>query len=207
MLDEQFNDLDAWTVFDNAPFWTFEQMAANVALVGGGGVTLTGDDTLVGDYYPGAGIVTNQSYLYGYFEIRCKFPAGDSGVWPAFWMWPTTVFDLNQPEIDVLEYPGGNTQYYVGNWLHSNGAKEESIILKPNLNNSYHKYACRWRPGEIQFYFDDSIVAIHTNLIPDQAMLLWIQQGIDGWTGDPLPPEVFPVTLEVDYVKVWQETA
>jgi endo-1,3-1,4-beta-glycanase ExoK len=206
MMDEQFLDLDDWQVFNNADFWTFRQMASNVALVEGGGLRMTGDDTQVDGKYPGAGIVTTQTYLYGYFEVRCKFPPGDSGVWPAFWMWPSTTWDLSQQEIDVLEYTGGNIRYYVGSWLHSTGPKEESNIVRPGLANGFHKYACQWQAGKIYYFYDDVLVAVHTNLIPSVPMLVWLQMGINGWTGSPLPPEVFPATWEIDYVKVWQIT-
>jgi len=54
------------------------------------------------DYTSGL-ISTHPSFeqLYGWFEIRCKLPAGQ-GFWPAFWLVDTDY----SPEIDMLELLG-----------------------------------------------------------------------------------------------------
>ncbi len=100
------------------------------------------------------------STTYGFFAIRSKNPQGPA-TWPAFWLtgkqnWP--------PEIDIFEMYGGKN----GRKIHTQTATihfgkiethtKEHLVrkfrLKPNTDQEFHIYSCKWTPKRVVFYTD-----------------------------------------------------
>lgn len=158
---------------------------------------------------------------YGYYEIRMKVPAG-RGLWPAFWLnpedqrWP--------PEIDVVEIVdnGRDTTRASFHILHGLGAKGAPVnftrlnkwgAYRPGFDyaDGYHVFAVEWTKGGVRHYVDDVLVA-------DRAFQWKHNDGTDGgpahvlvnlavggqWPGPPVDLSVFPASLEIDYIRVWQ---
>jgi beta-glucanase (GH16 family) len=139
---------------------------------------------------------------HGYFEIRARMPSG-AGTWPAFWLlapgrWP--------PEIDVLEFRGGDPALHVHLHWSEQGAHRSSgcRLPVPDAAARFHSYGVLWTPEGLTWYLDRTPVAwIATKPGLDQPMYLLANLAIGGWAGPPDPATPFPATYEIDRIAAY----
>lgn len=171
-----------------------------------------------GDNPPGAydyssGMVSSHdkfSFLYGYIEIRAKFPGGP-GVWPAFWLMPQS--HQWPPEFDVAEYYAGRRMMHLGlchgdfpeiNW--DSGANDDVPF-----ESGWHTYGLLWLPGRA-VWTQNGVVKRETTgaHVPAIPMYVILSNGVSsriGPSGEPDGTTVFPNFFEVDSLRVWQAPA
>ncbi|MBD3239674.1 MAG: family 16 glycosylhydrolase [Chitinivibrionales bacterium] len=145
---------------------------------------------------------------YGYFEMRCRVPAGQ-GLWPAFWMlapnrWP--------PEIDVLELLGHEPDkaYMTVHWSEplDNHVGRGGNFVGPDFSQGYHLFAVEWRPDALVWYIDGVERHRSTEGIPHRPFYLLANLAVGGsWPGAPDQTTEFPATFLVDHVMAWQYPA
>lgn len=160
-------------------------------------------------------------FQYGYVEARIKLPVG-RGTWPAFWMMPVKHVKgwPADGEIDIMEEVGANPNYVSSSihckaYNHPMKTQKTHEMLCPTAETDFHVYAMEWTPdyirtyvdGEEQFYFEndqagnDDTWPYKTAFYP----ILNVAWGGD-WGGyKGIDWEAMPVTMEVDYVRVWQK--
>ena len=171
------------------------------------------------------------AFLYGRVDVRAKIPT-NQGTWPAIWMLGKNVnengafFDsafgtTSWPacgEIDIMEHgitPSQPTNY-VQSALHTPSSFGDTTniggIIANNLGNAYHVYSMNWSPFEISFLLDGVIFytynpAVKTSnnwpFTAEQYLLLNIAMG--GIAGT-IPSNFNQATMEIDYVRVYQNT-
>jgi len=172
-----------------------------------------------GQKYTSARLLTRglAEWTTGFFEIRAKLPCG-KGTWPAIWMlgregdWPAN------GELDLMEHIGRNPGRVMstvhtpaGSGAHGVGA---SITL-PDACDAFHRYQMLWTERDITFGVDgvnsltyprlDVGAAGAARAWPfDKPQFLLLNVAIGGDLGGPVDDAIFPVTMEVDYVRVWQ---
>lgn len=180
-----------------------------------------------GQPYTSARIRTQgmRDFLYGRIEGRMKVPS-TSGVWPAFWMLPT-----NSPyggwassgEIDIMESVNTATTmhgtiHYGNNWP-NNQSNGGSFSNGTNFSNDFHVYAIEWEPDQIRWYIDgQQYHSVNSNqwfssAAPgnvrapfDSQFHILLNVAVGGnWPGNPNGSANYPQTLEVDYVRVYQQ--
>lgn len=155
----------------------------------------------------------------GRFEARIKLPQGQ-GLWPAFWMLPTDP-DVGWPtsgEIDILESTGqasmlAHGTIHFGEAWPNNSFTGAHILSQPELwSDNFHTYAVEWTPNQIRWYLDDILYSTKTP--DDMADANWwtfenyqyhflLNIAVGGnWGGTP-DNSIFPVSMEVDYVRVF----
>ncbi len=155
-----------------------------------------------------SGLITTQetfSQHGGYFEMRAQVPPG-AGLWPAFWLLPTTAQDW--PELDAMENPNlpPRSQY----WTHATGADNGGggfVKTGEPLARGYHRYGLEWNDQTVTFYFDG--VAIGECGTPtdmaglDMYMLINLAVGGPGsWPGQP-GPHAIPANYRIDYIRAF----
>ncbi|GAF04196.1 family 16 glycosylhydrolase [Saccharicrinis fermentans] len=180
------------------------------------------DDNTTTGSYTSARMVTmgKQAFTYGKVEIRAKLPAG-RGVWPAIWMLGTNINSVGWPacgEIDIMEYVG-----YTPNVVHStvhttdgsgSNGSGSSMDLE-TAEEDFHIYGINWTEDEIVFYVDSLENVVHTyapsiktanNWPFDKPHFIIINLAVGGtWGGaQGIDNSIFPQTLEVDYVRVYE---
>ena len=144
------------------------------------------------------------SFLYGYLEVRAKIPAGQ-GLWPAVWMMPASYHD-DAGELDVLEVFSGEPDQAL--FTTHRGRRQDGHAWEgPDLSQEFHTYAVEWRPDSIA-WFVDGVERARTNgrhWVVHEAMYPILNLAVGG-RDLPQPDGTtdFPATLEVDYVRVWQ---
>jgi beta-glucanase (GH16 family) len=178
-----------------------------------------------GKNYTSARLHTGDRFAlrYGRVEASIRLPAGQ-GIWPAFWMLPQeNVYGrwAASGEIDIMEAvnlgAAGNgrvhgTIHYGGEApANLSSGREYSVPLDPATN--FHVYAVEWDPSEIRWYVDNELYSVKnewsttTGAHPapfDQYFYLLFNVAVGGdWPGAPDASTVFPVTMEVDYVRVY----
>lgn len=182
----------------------------------------TGSDKITSDY-TSARLTTRKSLslTYGRFEARIKLPQGQ-GLWPAFWLLGQDIETIGWPncgEIDIMEYIGKEPSTIYGT-IHGpgySGAKGlgGSFSLKNNerFSDSFHVFALEWEPDALRFYCDGKLYKTlapsnlrrDTKWVFDHPHFLLLNLAVGGiWPGNPDATTVFPQSMYVDYVRVYQ---
>ena len=159
-------------------------------------------------------------YKYGRFEARMVIPQG-RGIWPAFWMMPTNSVYGGWPssgEIDIMEHVGYDP-YKIHCTVHNdagngmNGQQKGGYKSFNTIYEQYHVYAVEWFPDCMKFYVDDTLVFTYSpanrtqaNWPYDQKFFMILNVAVGGnWGGvKGVDDSIFPQTLKVDYVRVYQ---
>ena len=161
------------------------------------------------------------SQTYGRFEARMKIPRGQ-GIWQAFWMLGDDIGKLGWPdggEIDIMENIGKEPALVHGT-IHGPGYSGEHGISASyglpgdaRFADDFHIYAVEWEPNAIRFYVDDHVYATCTpadlpkgaKWVYDHPFFVLLNVAVGGdWPGDPDATTVFPQTMLVDYVRVYE---
>lgn len=158
--------------------------------------------------YAGAEIRTNESFLYGRFEVNMKSCKG-SGISSAFFtFYDMPGFDKNWNEIDIeiLGRYENEVQFNAIVGLHE--MHEHRKVLSFNPHNDFHTYSFDWTPDYIAWSVDGNEVYrqvgehIKRMDAPQKIMMnLWASDFID-WTG-PFDDSILPVETEYDYVNYY----
>ncbi len=201
--------------------------------VSGGILTIEARRESVSGYeYTSARITTQDlvAFRYGRIEARMKLPGGQ-GLWPAFWLlsqdsplgsWAAT------GEIDVMEATnlgvfGNNSVFgtiHYGGEFPANTFTGTKTEVDTDATTNFHNYAIEWDADEIRWYVDDVLYATQNSWWSDaastnpdgaypapfnQAFHILLNVAVGGnLPGPPDGTTVFPVTMEVDWVRVYE---
>lgn len=158
---------------------------------------------------------------YGRIEARIKLPQGQ-GIWPAFWMLGVDIPTAGWPacgEIDIMENVGFEPLKVHGS-LHGPGYSGNNPLTgaytlpkSARFSDDFHVFAVEWEPSVIHFYVDDVLYETQTaNDIPsskhwafDHPFFILLNVAVGGnWPGSPDNTSTFPVSMLVDYVRVYR---
>ena len=172
--------------------------------------------------YTSARLTTRERMLFkhGRVEARIQLPRGQ-GIWPAFWMVGSQhdKGDLAvSGEIDIMENIGREPQAVHGTvhgpGYYGSGGLGKTFRSERPLADDFHVFGIDWDASAIHWYVDGHIY--HT-LRPDDlrgrpwafnhAFYINLNVAVGGnWAGNPDKTSVFPQTMLVDYVRVYQAT-
>lgn len=175
-----------------------------------------------GQSYSSARLITRDKaqWTYGFMEIRAKLPCG-RGSWPAIWTlssppqgaWP------DDGEIDIMEHVGFDEgvvhgTVHTGGYNHVRGNHRSNRVTIPTVCTAFHKYQLTWNANRITVGVDDRNYFQYTNdhsgnaewpFDSPQYLILNIAVGGD-WGGQMgVDDAIWPVQMEVDYVRVYQQ--
>jgi beta-glucanase (GH16 family) len=142
---------------------------------------------------------------YGRFEARMMLPAG-AGYWPAFWLLPASLGW--PPELDIMEAIGTqpNQVLLTQHWGTSFANHQYAGITYtgPNYTTGFHRYAIEWSPTRIDWLVDGVVRYSSTTNIPQEPMYVLFNLAVGGDLGGTPDPAVFPKSMLVDWVRVYQ---
>ena len=168
----------------------------------------------------------NTGWTYGYFEARINLPSG-KGTWPAFWMMPSNVNWNTNPwpkcgEIDIMEEVGANPNYvssslHTENYNHTKGTQKTHEMFCSGAEGSFHVYACEWTEDAITTYVDGKVQLSVTKAAMGADHDSWPFHYAFypilnlAWGGDwggykGVDDNALPVTMKVDYVRIFQKS-
>lgn len=146
-------------------------------------------------------------FTYGYVEAVVHFPSG-AGTWPAVWLLSADL--TSTPEIDIVEYYGGET--VVKNRVHQRVDGEKisegfETAFEPSADGWY-RVAALWTPERVEFYFDDVLTGVvdDVDLVPTTPMYLIVNLAIGGQAGS-VDEQALPQHFDIDSVRVWQQVS
>jgi beta-glucanase (GH16 family) len=161
---------------------------------------------------------------YGRFEFRAKFPQGKS-YWPALWLMPYHTTYGGWPscgEIDIVENKGDYPAVVQGtiHYADTEGGHLQSTELytfpQGTGAGDFHTYLLQWTTNSIGWYVDNQLYETQTNWSTanapypapfDQPFYIIMNLAIGGiYDGNPDTNTVFPGEMQVDYVRVYEDT-
>lgn len=160
-------------------------------------------------------------WTYGKIEVCAKL-AGGKGAWPAIWMLPSDDTYGQWPasgEIDIMEYVGYESDsvystIHSGAYNHIEGTQKTSATFVSDAESAFHVYSLEWSEKSCQFFIDGrkhfeynkGAKATSHEWPFDQSFYLILNIAVGGdWGGKyGVDESIFPCTMEVDYVRVYQ---
>lgn len=216
---------DIGTDWGNAQLEYDTDRPGNVSLDGNGNLAIIArEESYMGQPYTSARIVTRDRYepTYGRIEARIKLPTGQ-GLWPAFWLLGSDIETVGWPqcgEIDIMEYRGQEPTVVHGT-LHGpgyyggGGISEAFTLIDDRFDTAFHVFAVEWEEAEIRWYMDD--IQYHAvtpddlggnEWVFDHPFYIILNVAVGGtFVGPPDGSTVFPQTMLVDYVRVYEDAA
>ena len=185
-------------------------------------ITVLKDTTGISNY-TSARLMTKDKgdWLYGRFEIKAKLPDG-RGLWPAIWMLPSDWEYGGWPqsgEIDIMENVGFDpytivSSVHTSDYNHRIHTERNNKITVNDNRDKFHVYGVEWDETTIKGFIDDQIYFTFEKEADDPKvwpfdkrfhLLLNIAVGGD-WGGQKgIDDSIFPATMEIDYVRVYQK--
>jgi len=159
--------------------------------------------------YKGAELRTNESYLYGRFEVSMKSAAGSGIVSSLFTFYdsPDFVTNWNEIDIEILGRYNNEVQFNAIEGRHK--MHEHRQVLAFNPHEEFHTYTFDWTPEYIAWSVDGQEVhrqsGEHIARMdkPQKIMMnLWISEFYE-WTG-PWNDSILPRDVQYDYVKYYE---
>ncbi len=222
----QLPDPTKWS-FDVGTGWGNNQLefdtdrAENVSLDGDGNLAIIARrENFSGSAFTSGRIKTQGKFdqAYGRWEASIKMPWGP-GLWPAFWMLGSSIDDEGWPlcgEIDIMEYRGQEPHLIHGS-VHGPGYSGGAAVTKSyaleqgRFDTDFHLFAIEWTEEYIDYYMDDVLYLritpedVDGDWVYDSPFFILLNVAVGGdYVGFPTSQTIFPQTMLVDYVKVYQ---
>ena len=146
------------------------------------------------------------AFLNGYVEVRVRFPAGGTSVWPAVWLLSADRESL--PEIDLMEWYGSRESLVTGH-VHQRvdgervSQRRELVVDDPS--GGWHTVGLSWEEDRVEIFFDDMSVGSveDADLVPTTPMYPIVNLAVGGRAGD-VDADAFPQSFLIDWIRVWQ---
>ncbi|MGD0981535.1 MAG: glycoside hydrolase family 16 protein [Solirubrobacteraceae bacterium] len=199
---------------------------ANAQLNGAGQLAITAFGPTASPAYSTAQLDTAGlfSFTYGRIEARVDVAAGQ-GICSAFWLYADDGEQVGWPnggEIDVMEAIG-NIPTQTNGFLHgptgstdpnSNFQQWNSDVTSVTpLAGGYHTYGLIWKPNSLTWTLDGVPFATATPaklttgstwVFNGHPFHILLDEAVGGWPGNPNAATVFPASMLVDWVHVYQ---
>ena len=159
-------------------------------------------------------------WTYGRIEFRAKLAKG-RGTWPAGWTLGSNIKEAGWPlcgEIDIMEHVGYDPDTIVGSvhtksYNHVKGTQKSKRLFIKDPYTTFHTYAIEWTAEKMDFLLDNDVYLTIQNEHKtsaewpfDKPQYILLNLAVGGnWGGKMGVDEtIFPVAMEVDYVRVFQ---
>jgi beta-glucanase (GH16 family) len=172
-----------------------------------------------GQAYTSARLLTRglAQWTYGFVEVRAKLPCG-LGTWPAIWMLGTDGGDWPaMGEIDIMEHVGRKPGEVLGTvhttaYNHAINTQKGDALMVPDACIAFHNYQLTWTADSILIGVDDKNFFRFANPKDgdrrkwpfDSPQYLILNVAVGGDLGGPVDDAIFPVQMEIDYVRVYK---
>jgi len=168
------------------------------------------------------------SWKFGKIAARIRLPYGQ-GIWPAFWMLGDNITTVGWPkcgETDIMEMIGGgenrdDTIYGTIHWDQNNS--HQSVGSGPHelpdpqfFYQDYHVFELEWS-STVMIWRLDSVEYFRASIDPAQfptreefqlPFFIILNVAVGGtWPGNPDATTLFPQSMYVDWVRVYQNTS
>ncbi len=183
------------------------------------------DNTIQGAF-TSARMNSKKSFKFGRMEIRAKIPDHKgNGLWPALWMLGSNIGTSGWPacgEIDIMEYVSfkpNKTHFSIHSTANNHTNRTEitsGAVDLETIEEGFHNFGMLWSNKYIKFYIDDvdnikfsfrRPTISNVDSWPFSSNFYFLMNIAVGgtWGGlEGVDTSIFPATMEVDYVRVYQ---
>ncbi len=157
----------------------------------------------------------SHSQTYGYWETRMRVTNVSLGHHWAIWLLPED--GSWPPEVDLFEVVGTTTAggrnndrarfHFTGHYNDASGAHrtEMSYLQAPRGADGWYTLGVEWTADSVVWYLDGQEVHRMWNFIGTAPVYFLISPEIGGnWPGPTGPATTWPMSMEVDYVRIYQ---
>ena len=196
---------------------------SNIRIENGRMIITARKEQFGGNAYTSARLTTQgkKEFQFGRIDIRAKLPKGQ-GIWPALWMLGSNISTVGWPacgETDIMELIGhephkvhGTTHWGPQGSNTSTYRTGTYTLQQGDFSDAYHVFSIIWVQDNIRFYVDDqlyhtvSISHVNPATYRHNAPFFFIANVAVGgnWPGSPDATTVFPQSMYVDYIRVFQ---
>jgi len=175
-------------------------------------------------HYTGAGVISKQTFKFGYYEARMKVPPG-KGWHTSFWMTKQDGKGDTDPqvtcqELDVIENNSSHQKGYsvnVHKWKGGHIMMGGKGINTPNLSQDFHVFGCEFTPTTVKYFFDGALVqtidvtkAVKKDGTTTDFELgdqnIWLTSIADPRGGPTqIDDSLLPAVAEFDYVRFFEK--
>jgi beta-glucanase (GH16 family) len=165
--------------------------------------------------YTSASLTTKgkRTWTYGKIDARIKLPKGQ-GLWPAFWMLGENTDQVGWPEcgeIDIMEHINnedishGTLHWYNEKHVSSGSTTKCDITQYHNYTVEWDNEAVRWSLDGTKYHKVNIKDSINSTAEFHKPFYIILNLAIGGdWPKSPDESTLFPDTMFVDYVRVYQ---
>ncbi len=204
-------DTNKWVYRTDSKHWS-TQLTKNVDVNNGYlFLNLKKEKSLDKDY-TGAGIISVDTYRYGFYEARLKIPDGQ-GWHTSFWLMKNDGFGTKainaEIEIDILENDSKHPNFYsiaFHKWLGGHVSVFGKKIVTPNMSNEFVTVACEYTPKYIIYYMNgEKVRYLDISDFKQGDVNIWLTS-IASWLGgtDSVNELKLPGKAIFDYVKYYK---
>ena len=178
--------------------------------------------------YTSARLNSKFAFKYGRVDVRAKLPT-EAGTWPAIWTLGANINEVGNyfgstygsvgwpvcGEIDIMEQNGWDKTNLIGHLHYSNAntnvyQNEGSTTYIQDSSGEFHIYSLIWTENVIKILLDDVVFFERENTqeIPyDNHHYLLLNIAMGGNLGGAIPSDFNNATMEIDYVRVYEESS
>ena len=178
--------------------------------------------------YTSARLNSKFAFKFGRVDVMAKLPA-EAGTWPAIWTlgdnineignyFGSTYGSVGWPvcwEIDIMEQNGWDKTNLIGHLHYSNAntnvyQNDGSTTYIQDSSGQFHIYSLIWTENVIKILIDDVVFFERENTqeIPyDNHHYLLLNIAMWGNLGGAIPSDFNNATMEIDYVRVYEESS
>jgi beta-glucanase (GH16 family) len=195
-----------------------QQQKENVSVKGGNLEIALRKETVGKKHYTAGGVISKQTFVYGYYEARFKTPAAE-GWHTAFWSMKHSF--AGQPkrqallELDYCEQDGGDPNFFSFGIINQRPDKKKRqswnggrwvIENAPDTSANFHVWACEFTPDVTRFYFDGRLTKeLSSSGFSHDDMSVWFSVIASTLKGDRWVDESkLPNAALCDYIRVYQ---
>lgn len=156
-----------------------------------------------------------KNFKFGKIEARIAMPSS-MGLWPAFWMLGANINSVSWPscgEIDIMEHINNAPEIHgTIHWQDHNGNYANYGGSVATNATTFHNYSVEWDATAIRWYLDGTQyhevnIANGVNGTGEfhNEFFLLLNLAVGGnWPGFNIDNNAFPATMQVEYVRVYQ---
>lgn len=195
--------------------------AENVSVKDGNLEIALRKESVAGKNYTAGGIISKQTFVYGYYEARFKTPPAE-GWHTAFWSMRHNDPDKKTRlpallELDFCEQDGGDPHYFSFGVINQSRYHQRKnhqswnagrwvIEDASDTSASFNVWSCEFTPEFTRFYFNGRLTQeISSAGFPHDEMSVWISVIASALKGDRWVDESkLPNVVLCDYIRVYQ---
>lgn len=195
-----------------------QQQKENVSVKGGNLEIALRKETVGKKNYTAGGVISKQTFVYGYYEARFKTPPAE-GWHTSFWSMKHSF--AGQPkrqallELDYCEQDGGDPNFFSFGIINQRPDKKKRqswnggrwvIENAPDTSANFHVWACEFTPETTRFYFDGKLTKeLSSAGFSHDDMSVWFSVIASTLKGDRWVDESkLPNAALCDYIRVYQ---